>query len=242
MKKHLVMAMVLSALLLSACAYQPVSQSTNKHSDQKRLSLIQAHLLLGQLPLAKSQLDQITDQNRRREYWRLLSLYWLQVGDESKALDVHRQGLQRFPNDDFLWNNFGVLLGAKRQWSEACLAFQKAAQNGLSTRQSVWINLSRCAIRQDDVKKAWKDLKRAKEIAHLPLIGLMTELNLVLIQGNLSKARLILNNIQAETRNTQNTAYFDEYNCLSRQIIARETDPTIYSSASTSICLDSSRY
>ncbi|REG82233.1 hypothetical protein [Marinomonas pollencensis] len=242
MKNHLVMTMMVTSLLLSACAYQPVSQNTQSYSDQQRLSLVQAHLLLGQLPLAKAQLEQISDTHQQREYWRLLSLYWLRIGDQSNALQVHQQGLQRFPNDDFLLNNLGVLLGGERQWFEACLVFQKATQKGLSRRQSVWINFSRCELRQDDVKNAWQALKRAKEIADLPLIGLMTELNLVLIQGNLSKARLILNNIQAETENAQNTAYFDEYNCLSRQIIARETDPTIYSFASTSICLDSSRY
>lgn len=242
MKNHLVMAMVLTSLLLSACAYQPVSQNTQNYSDQKRLSLAQAHLLLGQLPLAKAQLELVSKAYQQREYWRLLSLYWLRIKDTAKAESVHQQGLQRFPNDDFLLNNLGVLLGAKQQWNDACFLFQKATQEGLSTRQSVWINLSRCGIRQDDVKKAWQALKRAKEIADLPVIGLMTELNLVLIQGNLSKARLILNNIQAETENAQNSAYFDEYNCLSRQINARETDLTIYSFASTSICLDSSRY
>ncbi|WP_133012791.1 tetratricopeptide repeat protein [Marinomonas flavescens] len=242
MKKYSVIAIFIASLLMSACAYQPVSQNTRHYSNQKRLSLAQTHLLLGQLNLTKSQLDQIEDKDRNREYWRLLSLYWLSVENEDEALEIHLQALKRYPKDDFLLNNLGVLLGQRKQWVEACDVFQKASMEGLSARQSVWINLSRCRMRQDDVKNASKDLNRAKEIADLPLIGLMTELNLVLIQGNLSRARLILNNIQAETKNTQNMSYFDEYNCLSRQVIARETDLTIYSSASTSICLDSSRY
>ncbi|MGO3346033.1 MAG: tetratricopeptide repeat protein [Marinomonas sp.] len=240
MKKIIVVAVCVGSLLLSACAYQSVSQNDQHYTDKKRLSLAQAHLLLGQWALTKSQLDHV--ETKGREYWRLLSLYWLSVGDETKALAVHHQALLLYPKDDFLLNNLGVILGQKQQWSKACDVFQKASLMGLSSRQSVWINLSRCAIRQDDVKKAAKDLKRAKEVADLPLIGLMTELNLVLIQGNLSRARLILNNIQAETNNARNTAYFDEYNCLSQQVIARETDPTIYSSASTSTCLDRSRY
>lgn len=242
MKRLNAVGLFVVCLMLTACAYQPVAPTSKPYSDQKRLSLAQAHLLLGQSKLAKRQLDLVDIPHQKREYWRLLSLYWLSSGDTSQAINIHRKALLKYPHDDFLLNNLGVLLGQSQRWDQACASFQKASLGGLSSRQSVWINLSRCGIRQDDVKNANHDLNRAKEIADLPVIGLMTELNLVLIQGNLSKARLILNNIQAETKNMRDSAYFDEYNCLSRQVIASETDPTIYSSASSSRCLDRSRY
>ena len=233
---------VLLCLLSTSCAYQVVAPSSPPISEPKRLSLVQAHLLLGQWVLAKKQLDKIDVSYQERDYWRLLGLYWLSVEQYSKALLVYVEALQKYPDDDFIWNNYGVLLGLKKHWKEACDAFQKADEKGFSKRQSVQINLSRCAKRQNHVNLAAIYLKQAKEIADLPLIGLMTELNLVLIHGSNNKARLIFNNIQADKQIARGSVHFDEYNCLSWHLIARETDPTLYSSASNFTCLNGSRY
>ncbi|NLV00467.1 hypothetical protein B6N13_20585 [Marinomonas sp. UCMA 3892] len=233
---------LLCCLLCTSCAYQIVSPAPPPISESKRLSIVQAHLLLGQWGVAKNKLDQIDITYQGRDYWRLLSLYWLSIEDYSEAFLVHQKALRKYPDDDFVWNNYGVLLGQKEHWDEACAAFEKAGAKGLIRRQSVQINLSRCAIRQNQVNLAEIYLKQAKEIADLPLIGLMTELNLVLIQGSNDKARLIFNNIQADKETARGSVHFDEYNCLSRHLIARETDPTLYSSASNFTCLNGSRY
>ncbi|ETX11225.1 hypothetical protein MUS1_10470 [Marinomonas ushuaiensis DSM 15871] len=233
---------IVCGFFITSCAYQAVQPQPLEVSAAKRLSFIQARLLLGQWPLAKEQLDQIDEPNQGREYWRLLSLYWLSVEHHEEAVLIHEAALLNYPNDDFILNNYGVLLGAKKRWVEACAAFEKAGENGFPQRQTVQINLARCAIRQNDVNLASFYLKQAKEIADLPLIGLMTELNLVLIQGNNEKARLILNNIQAGKKIARGSVHFDEYNCLSWHLIARETDPTLHSSASKFICLNGSRY
>lgn len=235
-------AFLLCCLFCSSCAYQVVPPSSPPLSESKRLSLAQAHLLLGQWALAKKQLDQIAEPFQELDYWRLLSLYWLSVERYKDALLVHEMALEKYPEDDFIWNNYGVLLGLKNRWKDACEAFQTADENGFTKRQSVQINLSRCAIRQNHVNLAGIYLKQAKEIAELPLIGLMTELNLVLIQGSNDKARLIFNNIQADKKIARGSVHFDEYNCLSWHLTARETDPTLYSSASNFTCLNGSRY
>jgi type IV pilus assembly protein PilF len=232
---------LLCCLLCASCAYQVVSP-LQPISESKKLPIVQAHLLLGQWGLAKKKLDQVEVSYQGLDYWRLLSLYWLSIEDYSEALLVHEDALQRYPDDDFIWNNYGVLLGLRNRWGEACAAFEKAGEKGSLKRQSVQINLSRCAIRQNQVNLAEIYLKQAKEIADLPLIGLMTELNLVLIQGSNDKARLIFNNIQADKETARGSVHFDEYNCLSRHLIARETDPTLYSSASNFTCLNGSRY
>ncbi|NVK73042.1 MAG: hypothetical protein HWE24_06140 [Oceanospirillaceae bacterium] len=234
--------LILCCLFSSSCAYQVVSPVPDSISESKKLSIIQAHLLLGQWGLAKKQLDQIQEPYQRREYWRLLSLYWLSVEHNDDALLVHESALAKYPNDGFVWNNYGVLLGLKNRWQEACEAFENADKVWPSKRQSVQINLSRCALRQNRVNLAQIYLNQAKEIAELPLIGLMTELNLVLIQGSNDKARLIFNNIQADKEIARNSVHFDEYNCLSWHLTARETDPTLYSSASNFTCLNGSRY
>ena len=233
---------LLGCVLISSCAYQTVAPERPPISDSKRLSIIQTHLLLGQWALAKKQLDQVSSSERHREYWRLLGLYWLSVEEYDEAILVHQSALNNYPNDGFLLNNYGVLLGVKERWDLACDAFEKADKNSANRRQTVKINLSRCAIRQNHVNLAGIYLKQAKEIADLPLIGLMTELNLVLIQGSNDKARLIFNNIQADKQIARGSVHFDEYNCLSRHLIARETDPTLSSSASNFTCLNGSRY
>ncbi|NLQ16827.1 hypothetical protein HGG82_04230 [Marinomonas sp. M1K-6] len=233
---------LLCCVLSTSCAYQTVSPSRPAISESKRLSIIQAHLLLGQLEVAKKQLDKVSEANQGRDYWRLLSLYWLSMEESEQALSAHKQGLEMYPNDSFMWNNYGVLLGVQKRWGEACDAFDNAEKYAQFRRQSVQINLSRCALRQNDVKFAGIHLNQAKEIADLPLIGLMTELNLVLIQGNNDQARLILNNIQATKKIARGSVHFDEYNCLSWHLTVHETDPTLYSFASNFTCLNGSRY
>ena len=240
--RYLHYTLVCSVLICSACSYQPVPIESKAFSHAERLALIQTHLLLGQWSHAKKQLELIPESGRLLEYWRLKSLYALSVEEPIKAMTIHKEGLSHFSKDDFLLNNYGVLLGQVGDWQEACEVFRKASNNGLSIRQSVWINLARCAIRQYDVNLATIAIKEAKEIADLPLLGLMTELNLVLIQDNLTTARLILKNIQADKKIARNSVHFEEYNCLSRQVNARETDLTLYSSASAFSCLNSSRY
>lgn len=233
---------IFCGFFITSCAYQDVSPQPSEMSTTKRLSFIQARLLLGQWSLAKAQLDQVDELDQGREYWRLLSLYWLSLDRYEEAISVYEAAILNYPNDDFILNNYGVLLGTKKRWIDACAAFKKADGNGFSRRQTVQINLARCAIRQNDVNLATFYLKQAKEIAELPLIGLMTELNLVLIQGINSKARIIFNNIQASKKIARGSVHFDEYKCLSWQLIARETDPTLHSSASELTCLNGSRY
>ena len=233
---------LLICVLISSCAYQAVVPERPPISDSKRLSIIQTHLLLGQWALAKKQLDQVGSSEQHREYWRLLGLYWLSIEEYDAAIAIHERALSKYPNDDFLLNNYGVLLGVKAHWDLACEAFENADKNSPNRRQTVQINLSRCAIRQNHVNLAGIYLKQAKEIADLPLIGLMTELNLVLIRGSNDKARLIFNNIQANKQIARGSVHFDEYSCLSRHLIARETDPALSSSASNFTCLHGSRY
>ncbi|MEP3349759.1 MAG: hypothetical protein ABJN96_07375 [Marinomonas sp.] len=233
---------LLCCFFSASCAYQPVLSNSPPVSVEKRLSLAQAHLLLGQVGMAKNQLDQIDELDQGRDYWRLVSLYWLSSGEYEVAFSTHQNALEKYPNDSFILNNYGVLLGQQRNWTEACKVFLKASENAFVARQSVQINLSRCALRQNDVNLAEAHLKQAKEIENLPLIGLMTELNLVLIQGNISEARTILNNIQSGDGITNGSVHFDEYNCLSWQLNAHESDPTKYPSTSIYTCLNGSRY
>ena len=231
-----------AGVLTTSCAYQVVSPATPDISDAKRLTLAQTHLLLGQGELAKRQLNQVAHVHQDRKYWRLLSLSWLTLDLYEEAFETHKQALSYYPNDDFLLNNLGVLLGLKERWKEACEVFSQADRNSVKKRQSVQINLARCALRQNDVNLARNYLKHAKEIADLPLIGLMTELNLVLIQGSPNKARIIFDNIQTGNQIARGTVHFDEYRCLLWQFKADEAATTQQPLTSDFSCLNGSRY
>lgn len=233
---------VVLCFLLSACSSRSSHSLNANDLQQQALQKAQTYLLLGQWQDAKEQLNQISPQAQGLKYWRLNGLYWLSVEPQGRAVEVHQMALLKYPKDAFLLNNYGTLLGAKGHWRVACESFEKARQSGSSLGQSVWINLARCALRQKDVNFATIYIKQAKEIADLPFIGLMTELNLALIQGNIMSARHILKNIQANNKNAHTAVHFDEFHCLSRQVSVRETDLTRYSSASPDACLNNSRY
>lgn len=227
---------LISSLLIVSCSHQPArSQFVSPHN---RLSIIQINILLGHLSLAKRHLDQIKDSDQGREYWRLLGLYWQRLGSYDDAFSVYEDALNRYPNDVFILNNYGVLLGNNSRWTQACDMFKRADLSRQPKRQSVQINLARCALRKEDVKNARLYLNQAKEITELPMIGLMTELILVLIQGDYDEARIIFNDIKAREIMTRESVHFDEYNCLSRQLTVFETDPASYSSTSTFSCLN----
>ncbi|GAB3485341.1 hypothetical protein [Marinomonas epiphytica] len=229
-------------VFLSACSHQALPSQHADASYQQALQRAQTYLLLGQWQGAKQQLNLVPKSFYNLNYWRLTSLYWLSVGSNEQAIESHREALTLYPDDAFLLNNYGTLLGAKGLWSQACAKFEKARKSAVPRGQSVWLNLSRCALRQKDVNLATLYIKQAKEIADLPLIGLMTELNLALIQGHIESARHILKNIQANKKNALTSVHFDEFHCLSRQVSVRETDLTRNPSASPYICLNDSRY
>lgn len=224
------------SLLISACSTQPITKPNQ--GDETRLALAHEYLVQNQINVAHGYLLSVS-QNAQKGvlFHRLMALYWLKSGDQNQAIAYHESSLGRFPNDGFLLNNYGVLLQQIGAENEACEAFEKSILASRNRSQSALINHARCALRQEDVKKAWLRIKQAKEIGNLPYIGLLTELNLVLIQGNYSKAHQINNIIQANSQYTDNEEYKMEYECLSRRVLVRESDLTSSSKVTPFACL-----
>ena len=230
------LAWVVLVVLLSACTVAPIS--SRAQSDRSHLALAQEYLQQGQLGLAQQALLSVTPATQETSaYRRLKALYLLRNREVTAAIDYHQESLQLAPNDDFLMNNLGVLLAQQGQYDAACELYQKAVLISAYRSPSSLINLARCALRQEDVNKAWKLLHQAKEIALLPDIGLLTELNLVLIRNDLNRARQINNIIQADTAFARNQEHVEEFECLSRQVLARESDLTSNSLPSPIACI-----
>lgn len=218
------------------CAMQPVEEERQK--GQVALSLAREYILSNQLRQARMYLDKVSRyQKTTVVFHRIESLYFMRTNRLKETVQYHEKSLKAFPRDVFLLNNFGVSLVRVGEYARACGVFKKTLEISLNSSQSALINYSRCLISKDDVKKASILINRAKEIAKLPYIGLLTELNLVLIQGNYIKANQLNKIIQANSNYAQITEYNEEYECLSRHVLARETDLTSSSLTPPSACI-----
>ncbi len=222
--------------LLSACSLQPIQEKQQK--ERASLSLAQEYVLTNQLQKAKLSFNSMDSSAKSKvEFQRVYSLYLLKSNQLDKAYSYYKNSIESYPEDAFLLNNFGVVLMRLEQYEEACAWFEKAVELSLSQSQSALINQARCLISQDHVKMASILIEQAKEIGKLPYIGLLTELNLVLIQGKNIRASQINKIIQVNTKYAQFIEYKEEFECLSRQVVARESDLTSITSISPSACI-----
>lgn len=227
---------IAGCIFLFACSVQPVEELQKK--DRAVLSLAQEYILKNRIEKAAAFLDKIdASEKQTAEFYRLRSLYLLKANRLEDAEEYHKKSIKKFPQDVFLLNNYGVLLVRLGDYAKACELFEKTLKISRNRSQSGLINYSRCLISKDDVKKASILIDQAKELGNLPYIGLLTELNLVLIQGNKFKASQINKIIQANTNYAQISEYKKEYECLSRHINASETDLTSSFLHSPSACI-----
>ncbi|MFT2111137.1 tetratricopeptide repeat protein [Marinomonas sp. 2405UD68-3] len=227
---------IVLVVFLSACSLQPLQEQ--KQKERVSLSLAQEFVLTNQFQKAKFYLDKMDVSLKDKvEYIRINSLYLLKTNQLEDAHSYYQKSIKLFPKDGFLLNNFGIVLMRLGKYEEACIWFRKAVEFSVGHSQSALINLSRCLISKDDVKKASILMAQAKEMGKLPYIGLLTELNLVLIQGNNIRASQINKIIQVNTKYTQLIEYKEEFECLSRHVAARESDLTSITSISPSACI-----
>lgn len=232
---------LIMACLIVACSTSPVENQAQL--DIHRLALAQEHLRQRHWAEADQLLVQISPQfKNKREYVKTSALTSLLAGDTEKALIKHELALQQFPDDAQIHNHYGLALTALGRFEEACQAFEQAVQLSLSASPAPLVNLARCQLRQGEVKKSQMSLNMAKELSNLPYIGLLTELNLVLILGDFGRARQIHTIVQADTFFAQNIEHQDEYACLLQQLTICNSDPLSYSFPLPSLCLRSSRY
>ena len=236
MMRIFLLAIIGSTLL--ACSMQPSSSDNASQSHQKilqKLDFIQQYLTLSSFHQAGSIFATFTQEEQDYllqnsvDFVRLKGVYLSQSHQLKEALLHYQKALDIYPNDAVLLNNFGVFLLTQMQFDRACDAFKKAVLLSSKNSFSGLINLSRCELAYKKVDMATKYLKRAKEINNLPYIGLLTELNLALILGDLSGARQSYNKIQAEQKIAPYTEHKNEYECLLQQYNVAELDSTYYS-------------
>lgn len=226
--------------VMLACSNQPQTAfQSNQTPEQtsKKLNFAQQYLALSSHQQAGNILDSFSKQERLYlsrysiDYARLRGVYLTQSNQSDEAIKHYQKMLKQYPKDVVLLNNFGVLLLSKKSSELACDLFNRAVIYSSQNSFSGLINLSRCELGSKNVDMASIYLKRAKEINNLPYIGLLTELNLALILGDLSGARQSYNKIQAEQKIAPFTEHRNEYECLLLQYNAVELGSTHYSSS-----------
>lgn len=244
-------------VFLSACT----SLSADKDADEtknatfispqwnQQLGLyVHNYFILGETERAGAILNLFSEQERSHllqtdiNYIALYGVYLIQTKQLNKAILHYEAAIEYFPENVNLMNNYGMALLMERRYIEACNWFNKAVLLSYETLQSALINISRCELSKKNVNKSLNYLKQAKEIAKLPYIGLLTELNLVLIQGNLVKAQRIYDSLQVEVNKVYYIEYKSEYECLARQLKLTDIDVTVNSFSQPSLCLGFSRY
>lgn len=235
---RILLSLILSVILFG-CSHQPSSISPVSNPPKSlitKLDFVQKYLALESWTQASVILSSFTSvelaylSQNSLDYLRLKGVYLTQSGQIDKAKKHYQFAVKTFPNDIVLLNNFGVLLLANKDFIQACNNFKKVVLLSSQNSFSGLINLSRCELGFKKVDMARMYLQRAKEINNLPYIGLLTELNLALILGDLSGARQSYNKIQAKQKNAPYIEHKNEYECLLQQYNAAELDSTHYSS------------
>ena len=234
------LSLLILSLILLGCAHQlstaikpydPPKKLDKKLDFASRYLALSAYQQAGSILASISTEDQMYLTENSIDYLRIKGIYLAKRASFLTAEQHYQSALKNFPNDVVLMNNFGVLLIDNREFERACDYFKRAVLLSSQNSFSGLINLSRCELASKKVDKALMHLKRAKEINNLPYIGLLTELNLALILGDLSGARQSYNKIQAEQKIAPYTEHRNEYECLLQQYNAAELDSTYYSSS-----------
>ncbi|WP_131470969.1 hypothetical protein [Marinomonas sp. MED121] len=215
---------------VSTASYPTKNMLQKLHFAQKYLAL-SSHHQAGEILTSFTNNEVAYLDKHSLDYARLKGVYLTQIRQFSSAQNHYKKMLEIHQNDAVLLNNFGILLLNFHLFDEACEYFKKAVLLSSQNSFSGLINLSRCELGLKNVDMASLYLKRAKEINNLPYIGLLTELNLALILGDLSGARQSYNKIQAEQKIAPYIEHRNEYECLLLQYNAAELDSTYYSSS-----------
>ncbi|MGB0941759.1 MAG: hypothetical protein ACPGUE_05125 [Marinomonas sp.] len=235
-----VLPLFILSLVLFGCSHQstPIATSNPPPIDvTTKLDFVQKYLALASFPQAGAILSSFTSSEQSYlsqhslDYLRLKGVYLTQTKQVKKAEKHYQTAVKSFPNDIVLLNNYGVFLLGNEHFVQACNYFEKVVLLSSQNSFSGLINLSRCELGFKKVDMARMYLQRAKEINNLPYIGLLTELNLALILGDLSGARQSYNKIQAKQKNAPYIEHKNEYECLLQQFNAAELDSTHYSSS-----------
>jgi type IV pilus assembly protein PilF len=160
------LASVIAALGMSACATDK-QQATRKHDAANyNMQLGVAYMNQGNLPLAKEKLDKALQENPDDpNVHSARALLNDRLGEQKKADEEFRTALRLAPKDPDIQNNYAVYLCRTGRTEEGVKGFLGAAHNGLyRTPASAYTNAGVClhSAHRDD--EAAQNFRKALEI------------------------------------------------------------------------------
>ena len=156
-------ASLLCALLIVGCAS---SQQRNEAFDSY-LELARIYTSNSDYPSARLQLERAQEirlyDPRLSNAWAL----WHQVQNQrEQAAEYFSAGLERFPGNPLLNNNYGVFLSADGKYKEAIVHFRRAAQSEqYPNRAYAWQNWGDAAMNDRQYDQALQAYGNALELA-----------------------------------------------------------------------------
>lgn len=257
-KQHCFIALlIILFIVLVGCAQRPSLPSPLEGDvlstyrltarQANMLSYISQYLSLGKLNQAGEIFAMFAEEEKQKllnhnlRYNVLLGAYWLQTKQAKRAQTHFQSAILRFPQSMSLVNNYGLFLLTTGAHRLACEQFKKVIDSSYVSLKSALINLSRCELMNKNINKSQMYLKQAKEIADLPYIGLLTELNLALIQSDSERVLRIYKTLQTEANKAHSFPHKNEYDCLSRltQLVNEENSVNLL--RHSSLCISISR-
>ncbi|MDH3947841.1 MAG: type IV pilus biogenesis/stability protein PilW [Gammaproteobacteria bacterium] len=164
MKSGIVSLLVVSMLLLSACATKTdrETQDSNDASDYNaQLGL--AYINQGRYEIAQNKLKKAIEQNPDNAvaHHYMAELY-RRLGEFDKAETHFKEALDLAPKNSSLLNNYGVFLCDAKKYKEAYTYFDKVLKDPLyPSKGSVYENIGLCAQSEGNLKTAEENLRFA---------------------------------------------------------------------------------
>jgi type IV pilus assembly protein PilF len=180
--------MVVVAILLTACASQQPRDAANGESSLRESARI--HTELGAGYYAQNQigvaLEEFTDAVKidpsYASAYNGLGLVYGALGEDVKADDNFKKGIQLEPGNPETRNNYGTFLCSRNRIDESLVQFAEAVKNPLYATPGVaYMNAGVCSIRKNDEKNAELFLRKALQAQ--PLLN-QAAYQLALLQFN----------------------------------------------------------
>ena len=168
MLRHIVTALLISAVLLLTACVTTKSGGVGEKADQSKaletsLQLARNYISLGNWDQAKRHLQYVESVNKNNpETLETLAVVFQNTGELETAEEYYKRSIQAAPNVMRTRNNYAVFLYDLGRYEEAAAQLEIVAQDLLYERRvEAFLNLGRCYVKLDKYAEAEATFRRA---------------------------------------------------------------------------------
>lgn len=203
--------LVVSIMLLSACASQKTKDPYDETNTQKAVisntSLGLEYMNRGQYEVALNKLKKaVKEDPNYAPAQTVLAVLYERIGEKELAGKHYKKAYEAAPKDGDVNNNYGVYLCQSGEPDEAIRHFLAALDDPFYSSPSIALsNAGSCALKAGDYAKADEYLRRALKIEPGLPDALMNMSRLSFEQGDYLKARAFMQRYEAATGHSADT-------------------------------------